>query len=91
MPTKQECDRDELEALLFENARKSGKCDDLASVVVSGPFDDRDVNWSIAGRRSKSGIEIVPGECSAALNKIVAELGQKYESRRGTNAFPPAR
>jgi hypothetical protein len=51
--------RAELATLLLNKARGSGKCRDLASVFITGPFPDRTITWGLGrspsvGRSSRA-------------------------------------
>jgi hypothetical protein len=69
---KIECDRDELAEWFLEEARKSGKCRDVQSIGIQGPFENRDPNWSFGGD-----LEISDAS-RAALQEIRGTRGRRY-------------
>jgi len=68
--------RGELQKLVFDEARKSGKCTDLTDVVITGPFPSRELTWDILRRR---GAAVVSVDCAAEIDKIVRRLQMMFE------------
>ena len=79
MRAKLEVDREELTQLLFDRARQSGLCDDLAFVAISGPINHRDYNWNLAGMGSTAGEAIFSGPCRTEVVRLAREFTQQYQ------------
>jgi hypothetical protein len=68
--------RGELQELVLQEARKSGKCADLAGIVVTGPFPSREFNWDILrSPRAALGSD----DCLKEIEGIVRRLQPLFE------------
>jgi hypothetical protein len=70
--------RKELEAIVMHEARASGKCGDLQSIIVLGPVDLGHSNWDI-GTTSTHPTNLVSSACRLELNMIVGRLQAQYD------------
>jgi hypothetical protein len=68
--------RGELQKLVLEEARKSGKCAGLAEIVVTGPFPSREFTWDILRRPRPATVSV---ECAAEIDIIVRRLQMMFE------------
>ena len=68
--------RAELQKLVLDEARNSGKCTDLPDIVITGPFPSRELTWDILKQR---GGPVVPADCAAEIDKIVRRLQMMFE------------
>jgi hypothetical protein len=68
--------RAELQKLVLDEARNSGKCTDLTDVVIIGPFPSREFTWDIMRR---PGVAVVSVDCAAEIEKIVRRLQIMFE------------
>jgi hypothetical protein len=68
--------RGELQDLVLEEARMSGKCADAPDIIITGPFPSREFTWDIMKR---PGGTIIQPDCAAELNKIVRRLQVMFE------------
>ena len=75
--TKEPRTRDQLAEMILKEARATGKCADLHSVVVLGPVTQGRSNWHI--RTSSNGPNLVSAACRVELNLIVGRLQAKYD------------
>jgi hypothetical protein len=69
--------RAELATLLLNKARGSGKCRDLASVFITGPFPDRTITWGFGTQ--PVGRALVSGECGSELQAIASRLQAEFD------------
>jgi hypothetical protein len=70
--------RKELQEIIMQEARASGKCDDLETVLVVGPLDRGYANWDI-GAPSTHSTNLVSARCLIELNEIVGRLQTQYD------------
>jgi hypothetical protein len=64
----------ELEALVFDEARKVRECEGMTRVTVRGIADPRvDYNWQVSFADNST------PKCEAAIAHIVARLQQRYD------------
>jgi hypothetical protein len=68
--------RGELQKLVLDEARNSGKCTDLTEVVITGPFPSRELTWDIM-RQPR--VSIVSVDCATEIDKIVRRLQMMFE------------
>ena len=70
--------RAQLEEMMMDEARKSGKCADLISIVISGPHIGRSANWDF-GEYWEHGPTIGSSACRVELQMIVGRLQQQFD------------
>jgi hypothetical protein len=68
--------RGELQELVLDEARKSGKCADPPDIVITGPFPSREFTWDLMKR---PGAVVIPAACAAELAIIVRRLQTMFE------------
>jgi hypothetical protein len=68
--------RGELQKLVLDEARNSGKCTDLPDIVITGPFPSRELTWDIMKQR---GGAVSSVDCAAEIDKIVRRLQMMFE------------
>jgi hypothetical protein len=71
----------ELEQLVMDEARKTGKCADLGSITVLGPVERGDGNWDIATTANNPDHpeHLVNAQCRIALAIIVGRLQAQFD------------
>jgi hypothetical protein len=72
--------RGELQKLVLEEARNSGKCPDLAEVVITGPFPSRELTWDIMRRPRAATVSV---DCATEIDNIVRRLQMRFELSGG--------
>ncbi len=72
--------RGELQKLVLDEARNSGKCADVPDIVITGPFPSRELTWDI---RKQPGSVAVSVDCTSEIDKIVRVLSLAAYSRTG--------
>ncbi len=70
--------RKQLREIIMREARDSGKCDDLESLLVVGPLDRGYANWDI-GTPSTHSTNLVSARCLIELNEIIVRLQTQYD------------
>jgi hypothetical protein len=78
MAVKERKSRKELEEIVMREVMASGKCSDLASVIILGPFDRKYSSWDV-GTASNRPSHLVSPACRIELNKIVGRLQVQYD------------
>jgi len=68
--------RGELQKLVLDEARNSGKCSDVPDIVITGPFPSRELTWDI---RKQPGSVAVSVDCTSEIDKIVRRLQVMFE------------
>jgi hypothetical protein len=68
--------RGELQELVLDEARKTGKCADAPDIIITGPFPSREFTWDIMKRPGGTSI---PPDCATELNRIVRRLQMVFE------------
>jgi hypothetical protein len=68
--------RGELQKLVLDEARNSGKCADVPDIVVTGPFPSRELTWDI---RKQPGSAAVSVDGTSEIDKIVRRLQMMFE------------
>ena len=68
--------RGELQKLVLDGARDSGKCADLGEIVVTGPFPSREFNWDTMRR---PGAASVSADCAKEIGTVVRRLQVLFE------------
>ena len=68
--------RGELQKLVLDEARNSGKCADLPDIAITGPFPSRELTWDI---RRQPGSAAVSVDCTLEIDKIVQRLQVMFE------------
>ena len=68
--------RGELQKLVLDEARDSGKCTDLPDIVVTGPFPSRELTWDIMKQPGSIAASV---DCTSEINKIVRRLQDMFE------------
>jgi hypothetical protein len=68
--------RGELQALLLDEARKTGKCAELTAIVVTGPFPSREFTWDIM-RQPRAALG--SADCLKEIDAIVRRLQMSFE------------
>jgi hypothetical protein len=68
--------RGELQQLVLDEARKSGKCADVPDIIITGPFPSREFTWDVMKR---PGAAAIPAECIKELQTIVRRLQTMFE------------
>jgi hypothetical protein len=66
--------RTELQKLVLDDARNSGKCTELTEVVITGPFPSREFTWDIMRRPRVASVD-----CATELDNIVRRLQIMFE------------
>jgi hypothetical protein len=82
MAAKETKTRKELEEIVMREAKASGKCNDLQSVMILGPLDRGHSNWDF-GTASNHPTNMVSAECRIELNMIVGRLQVQYDLSGG--------
>lgn len=62
--------REQLADLVFQKAKDSGKCSDLAGIIVIGPVQRGHANWDV-GTQSANEPAPICAACRIELTKIV--------------------
>jgi hypothetical protein len=78
MAAKERKTRKEIEKIVMREAKASGKCNDLASVIIIGSFRRKYSNWD-TGTASNHPNHLVSPECRIELNNIVGRLQVQYD------------
>jgi hypothetical protein len=68
--------RGQLQELVLEEARKSGKCADAPDIIITGPFPSREFTWDLMRR---PGAAAIPAGCAKELELIVRRLQTTFE------------
>jgi hypothetical protein len=68
--------RGELQELVLDEARKSGKCTDPPDILITGPFPSREFTWDMMRR---PGAPAIPSACAKELELIIRRLQAKFE------------
>jgi hypothetical protein len=58
-------------------ARSSGKCADLHSVIITGPFARSGTNWDFG--TAPTGPSLIKPECSNELRTIAIRLQREFD------------
>jgi hypothetical protein len=68
--------RAELQGLMLEEARKTGKCAELTGIVITGPFPSREFTWDIMRQpRAALGSD----DCVKEIDNILRRLQLMFE------------
>jgi hypothetical protein len=68
--------RRELQKLVLDEVRNSGKCVEVPDIVITGPFPSRELTWDI---RKQPGSAAVSVDCTSEIDKIVRRLQMMFE------------
>ena len=79
MAAKEMKTRIELGEIVMREAKASGKCNDLRSVMILGPLDRGHSNWDIGTASNHPITRAVSAECRIELNMILGRLQVQYD------------
>lgn len=71
--------RDQLQRMLLDAAKATGKCGDLIGVAITGPHDVRagDANWRFTVQQH--GSKLVSDECKGMVEMEFGLIAAKYD------------